>query len=517
MPQDQLSNAEFAAKIKAKYPQYKSVPDNELTAKIVAKHPEYKSSLKEFTAPNTPKKEGFASALGSDIAGMAKGVVGSFGDALNPVASSYKLAQQVQGMVEHDTARKDDGRSGAYRVAAGAGELLGVNSSGMEDAAKKGDVGGILGHAAAVPVVTAASEGLARGVPGAVDALKNASERGLPPAITKAATQKVVQDILHERGLKVRDHLQDVANLVKKEDGERWQHIEKTIDEARPDGAIDMTGLRRSTQDSVEGTIQTPQKLPATVDTMRKGSEVPRIGGDRLDLSNPSHKALYDRLKEAGAFPGDDMASFGEARQIRSKLGRELRSGTSTLSGESKSVGWKLYSDLTNAMKASADEHGMAGAFEDANKFHQQYMEDFVDKDAPLGKALNGANASEVMEPLSSPKTAAQVREVMKKYDKHGIDPKKIDKEGQVFQKLSSGLPRQLQMRPYEILGAGTITAAREGYNLAQRVGAIREVNKPNPLAARAQALKAAADKLGPRATVKEIMKAADEASPPPQ
>src|SRR6266550_60989 len=36
-----LTSAEFAAKIKAKYPQYAAIPDDELTEKIVSKHPEY--------------------------------------------------------------------------------------------------------------------------------------------------------------------------------------------------------------------------------------------------------------------------------------------------------------------------------------------------------------------------------------------------------------------------------------------------------------------------------------------
>src|SRR6266550_7284021 len=36
-----LTSAEFAAKIKAKYPQYASIPDDELTQKIISKHPEY--------------------------------------------------------------------------------------------------------------------------------------------------------------------------------------------------------------------------------------------------------------------------------------------------------------------------------------------------------------------------------------------------------------------------------------------------------------------------------------------
>ena len=41
---------QFAARIKAKYPDYQSVPDKELVDRIIAKHPEYKSQV-DFAAP----------------------------------------------------------------------------------------------------------------------------------------------------------------------------------------------------------------------------------------------------------------------------------------------------------------------------------------------------------------------------------------------------------------------------------------------------------------------------------
>jgi hypothetical protein len=42
----QFTPAEFSAKIKAKYPQYNSIPDDQLVSKIVAKYPQYKSQIK---------------------------------------------------------------------------------------------------------------------------------------------------------------------------------------------------------------------------------------------------------------------------------------------------------------------------------------------------------------------------------------------------------------------------------------------------------------------------------------
>lgn len=539
MPQDQLSQDEFATKIKAKYPQYKNVPNNELTAKIVAKHPEYKSSLKMFNAP-AKDQEGVMSKVGRGAAigaaegagikpsttpgGVVSGTLGQVGDMVKDRwkanAPTSTLGKALDTPISHAARTALDIVPTVIDNAATSLEKGGKQA--YKDI-KSGDWEGAAEHIAST-VTTAALLRAGResetpsGEAKAIASVQKTAEKGVPPAFTKAATQQVVQDLLHQRGLKVKEHLQDVHDLVRKEDTERWTHLEDTIDKGKPEGAIDLSEIRSATKDSVEKAIQTPQKLAPTVEGMTKGSEVPRVGGDRLDLSNPSHKALYDRLKEAGAFPDTDMASFAKVRQLRSKLGRELRSGSSTLSGESKSVGWKLYNDYTQGMKAAAEDAGLPGHFEDANKFHKQYMDDFGDKDSLLGKAMHGENASEVMEPLSSPKTAAQAREVMKRYGKHGIDPKMIEREGQVFQKLASGLPRQMQMSRFELAAdvptLGAASLPRQAYNLAERANAIRQVKQPNPIALRSQALKAAAEKLGSKASVKEIMAEADKATP---
>src|ERR1700678_2599180 len=41
----QLSPSDFAAKVKAKYPAYASLPDDQLVEKITAKFPQYKSQI----------------------------------------------------------------------------------------------------------------------------------------------------------------------------------------------------------------------------------------------------------------------------------------------------------------------------------------------------------------------------------------------------------------------------------------------------------------------------------------
>jgi hypothetical protein len=50
MPQEQTAQQftpqEFAAKVKAKYPVYASIPDDQLVEKVTAKYPQYKTSIK---------------------------------------------------------------------------------------------------------------------------------------------------------------------------------------------------------------------------------------------------------------------------------------------------------------------------------------------------------------------------------------------------------------------------------------------------------------------------------------
>jgi hypothetical protein len=382
-------------------------------------------------------------------------------------------------------------------------------------------------------------------------------EKGIPPSLTKAATKPVVQKFLFDRSMKVKDQIQATSDAFHAEVGQRWQHLEKTIDEAKPGGSIDVGGLRAEAQAAVKDAIKVPQRLPETVKTIQSGTEPPKVFGEKLDLSKPAHKALYERLKEEGAIPEDrDVITFAEARQLRSKLGRELHSGV--LSGEATSVGWKVYGDLTDAMSKSAAEHNMAGAFADANRLHAQYMEDFVNRKSPLTKATRGNNPHEIMGPLSDPRYAEQARRIMAKYQKHGLDPatiKQISKEGTIFQKLKTGLPEQLRYSRFElagdVLGVGLpVTGARLGYNWAKRAGAIGEVSSPleferpqvpsgsgaaeesnvemerrgaqPPQAPRpssntaegaarhAQALKAASEKLGPKASVRELLAEAD-------
>src|ERR1700685_3275483 len=46
--QDKLTRKQFASSVKTKYPQYASVPDDQLVDAIVAKYPQYKDSIMDL-------------------------------------------------------------------------------------------------------------------------------------------------------------------------------------------------------------------------------------------------------------------------------------------------------------------------------------------------------------------------------------------------------------------------------------------------------------------------------------
>ena len=53
MAEGQYTPAEFAAKIKAQYPQYANTDDSVLVSKILKKYPEYASSISATPKPNS--------------------------------------------------------------------------------------------------------------------------------------------------------------------------------------------------------------------------------------------------------------------------------------------------------------------------------------------------------------------------------------------------------------------------------------------------------------------------------
>lgn len=130
-----------------------------------------KAGAKLVPIQEQPAKS-FWSEAGSALWGDLKGMVaGSAKLAMHGMESASGMPQNLaedianQGsqMKQNWKARTAAGEGLPYKVGAAANEALGVNVTGEEQAAKEGNPGAVVGHAAAVPAVMAASAGLAKG------------------------------------------------------------------------------------------------------------------------------------------------------------------------------------------------------------------------------------------------------------------------------------------------------------------------------------------------------------------
>lgn len=115
---------------------------------------------------------GFWSTLGSDLWNMVPHSNQLPANLPNPkIAATVSGGQSQKQFEQEQASRKAQGYGALYRTAAPIGQYgLGVNVPGMEQSAAQGDIGGVAGHAAAVPVAMAATEGVVRGAPVAMRA-----------------------------------------------------------------------------------------------------------------------------------------------------------------------------------------------------------------------------------------------------------------------------------------------------------------------------------------------------------
>lgn len=130
-------------------------------------------------------KEGFFKGAGKTLGGIVAGASGMMDAGSNP-ASMVASAVTIGA---HDVGRQLDNRSLPYRITAGAGEELGVDAKGMEDAANAGDTAGVFGHAvgSAIPAVAGAALGeIAPKVAPAAEGIKNAAKDAFQARATSA-------------------------------------------------------------------------------------------------------------------------------------------------------------------------------------------------------------------------------------------------------------------------------------------------------------------------------------------
>lgn len=128
--------------------------------------------------PATPEDVSEASsALGSDLGGMVKSIPSMIWKTSAPGMAVEGIKKGVTGMralrsgqqtpeQQHEEEQKQSGYGTMYRkLGTPLAEGVGVNLRGMEESAKEGSPGGVIGHAAAVPTAIAATYGLGKITP----------------------------------------------------------------------------------------------------------------------------------------------------------------------------------------------------------------------------------------------------------------------------------------------------------------------------------------------------------------
>ena len=108
--------------------------------------------------PAPAANPGLFKSFFSDIAGIFHPSAQNPYPGMGQEEKSAAAAESTQ----RDVDRKKAGYSSEYRAVAPLAESIGVNVSGTEESAKKGDVGGVIGHIAAPVAVMGVAEGLSR-------------------------------------------------------------------------------------------------------------------------------------------------------------------------------------------------------------------------------------------------------------------------------------------------------------------------------------------------------------------
>ncbi len=214
------SVAQFAARIKAKYPDYKDLDDRELVTRIVTKHPEYKDSVDLSEAPAAP-------APGAKPEFMQPkpipGVPGIGGEKMAPPGPPAKPGPEAG---PQEPIRDGDGNITGY---------VPVKESDPGPAIGAA-VGGIAGFAAGGPVGAAVGATFGSGYPtrAAGAAVRSHATRGTKPDGSLPSFKEAMADPETGLGRAARDHLGDIiaerlGNLSKKERTLLQKHVDEQV------------------------------------------------------------------------------------------------------------------------------------------------------------------------------------------------------------------------------------------------------------------------------------------------
>lgn len=323
---------------------------------------------------------------------------------------------------------------------------------------------------------------------------------------TPSPSPEYISSLDHDLAVTARDHVARAAMNEQVGASNYIDQIDKQIDAANPNGAIDgqkvlsefapakakylspgtkagssmPPAIRRvisaagDTEEFNPEHINDPSgNTQAVVDAFQKGN---------LDMSSPANQALIADLRQRGLLPEENRPwSFSQARQIKSDLLQDAYKNGG-LTPKARAAEFALAKSISTEMESAADANGFGDHYRAANQRYSRYMKTFENPNSPVKQMMEGENSNEILGRLAGP-DAELVRRMLAQVDEDGkrvypaIDVDDLQKKAQIHRlaqaakdpSLSSKVRRNLMTSALVMAGGMAIGHPYIGTMLAAR------------------------------------------------
>lgn len=405
-----LTREEFAASIKAKYPAYAAVPDQELVDRMLAKYPVYQDRIVDFKthAESAPEPSllaraagmvgdvgiGAAKGLGQTVTnlgelvhmipGVSRGVdalygapvsQASFADA-NRVLASTNTAQAIGkgveqigefffpgGAVSRATKGLSLGRRLALEGAVGGGVAAAQGASAPEMAA----AGAISALPGAVPLKrlrasiaehlsAKAAKRVTEGLGATTKRLKNEAQR-IAPEFARRGLGGSVEAVAEQSATKADDLGREIGQAIKGPIGQQTRATAPVVD------ALEKAKGKLTTQ-KLDGSGELIVTDKPQWEALGKLQDVVREYGDEMSVAQMNAlKKIYAKVtSRSGGYnekAGEILHTAPEAAKTFAAILRKEENGVEALSKLNKE--FRFWKSLSNVTKATVDRRSSQG------------------------------------------------------------------------------------------------------------------------------------------------------------
>ena len=422
MPQ-QLTTEEFAKSIKAKYPQYKDIPDADLTQKIIAKYPQYKDAVRPAsaapasagTAPDARSAtevmqdqaahvlKGIPQAI-TGIPAMIEGVAGAGWDIL-----SGKGTAQAQELLKSTF-------SPVTTSARGLGALVAPNSvqapskEEFESAAEGAgaNLGGIVASELGSGAIGKLREAARPKIRAAAQAATGTSAfKEVVPEVKKVTAEagKVAEQ--RSSGAASQKLGEDVKALdakLRTEGNEKYAGVKEAVKDDPGVPLADMSAAARQAQSMLKGSSESIKQFRELLRTPESSGPIhSNVGfdikpGPQESLTG-SGTGIMRLLEEQGIvdatghMPATGTIPFDELQGYSSEIGAKLREsrrsvsrGLGGLPGDVYHALKYLKDKIDGAKRTIANRNGAGAQLQNAEAFWHNYLDTFYGSDSAVAK-----------------------------------------------------------------------------------------------------------------------------------